>query len=235
MLIPFSYMLFWVVLLGFSLYSEPVVCGLGMVIMLTGVPIYFVGVRWKDKPKWIYRLVGEWSLHVNQTMFLSSASRAGVPWLNLPVLFFPVPAERVTYMGQKLCYVVFPQTDPSEIEPLTAPKNTDWVLPAITADWDSLPQHLFLFVFLPFFFIEWMVMQFCSADWTVAVNASVEKDMSSLNEIPYLIPYQPITFMEGFWPLTLSCLPHVLLSTDLVSVRNTCQLVFIWEDWGFLL
>lgn len=59
MLIPFSYMLFWVVLLGFSLYSEPVVCGLGMVIMLTGVPIYFVGVRWRDKPKWIYRLVGE--------------------------------------------------------------------------------------------------------------------------------------------------------------------------------
>lgn len=58
-LIPMTYMLFWVVLLGFSLYSEPVVCGLGMVIMLTGVPIYFVGVRWKDKPKWIYRIVGE--------------------------------------------------------------------------------------------------------------------------------------------------------------------------------
>ncbi|XP_075884525.1 asc-type amino acid transporter 1 isoform X2 [Nelusetta ayraudi] len=90
MLIPFSYMLFWVVLLGFSLYSEPVVCGLGMVIMLTGVPIYFVGVRWRDKPKWIYRLV-----------------------------------ERVTYVGQKLCYVVFPQADPSETEPLTTHKNSD--------------------------------------------------------------------------------------------------------------
>lgn len=59
MLIPITYMLFWAVLLGFSLYSEPVVCGLGMVIMLTGVPIYFVGVRWRDKPKWIYRIVGE--------------------------------------------------------------------------------------------------------------------------------------------------------------------------------
>lgn len=59
MLIPITYMIFWAVLLGFSLYSEPVVCGLGMVIMLTGVPVYFVGVQWKDKPKWIYRLVGE--------------------------------------------------------------------------------------------------------------------------------------------------------------------------------
>ncbi|RVE74896.1 hypothetical protein OJAV_G00026470 [Oryzias javanicus] len=85
LLVPISYLIFWAVLLGFSLYSEPVVCGLGMVIMLTGVPVYFVGVQWKEKPKWIYRLV-----------------------------------ERATYVGQKLCYVVFPQNDSSETEPLTA-------------------------------------------------------------------------------------------------------------------
>uniref|UniRef100_A0A672I1S0 Asc-type amino acid transporter 1-like n=1 Tax=Salarias fasciatus TaxID=181472 RepID=A0A672I1S0_SALFA len=59
LLVPVSYLVFWAVLLGFSLYSEPVVCGLGMVIMLTGVPVYFVGVQWKDKPKWLYRAVGE--------------------------------------------------------------------------------------------------------------------------------------------------------------------------------
>uniref|UniRef100_A0AAQ5YQY4 Solute carrier family 7 member 10a n=1 Tax=Amphiprion ocellaris TaxID=80972 RepID=A0AAQ5YQY4_AMPOC len=90
MLVPITYMIFWAVLLGFSLYSEPVVCGLGMVIMLTGVPVYFVGVQWKEKPKWVYRLL-----------------------------------EKVTYMGQKLCYVVFPQEDTSETEPLTAFKATD--------------------------------------------------------------------------------------------------------------
>uniref|UniRef100_A0A3Q3ICA3 Solute carrier family 7 member 10a n=1 Tax=Monopterus albus TaxID=43700 RepID=A0A3Q3ICA3_MONAL len=89
-LVPVSYLIFWAVLLGFSLYSEPVVCGLGMVIMLTGVPVYFVGVQWKDKPKWIHMLL-----------------------------------ERVTYTGQKVCYVVFPQEDPSETEPLTASKATD--------------------------------------------------------------------------------------------------------------
>uniref|UniRef100_A0AAX7V6Y9 Solute carrier family 7 member 10a n=1 Tax=Astatotilapia calliptera TaxID=8154 RepID=A0AAX7V6Y9_ASTCA len=89
LLIPISYLIFWAVLLGFSLYSEPVVCGLGMVIMLTGVPVYFVGVQWKEKPKWLYRLV-----------------------------------EKLTYKGQKVCYVVFPQDDPSETEPLTA-KATD--------------------------------------------------------------------------------------------------------------
>lgn len=157
MLIPYSYMLFWVVLLGFSLYSEPVVCGLGMVIMLTGVPIYFVGVRWRDKPKWIYRLVGEWSLRVNQTVFLCSSSQASVPWSNVSVLFFPVPAERVTYIGQKVCYVVFPQTDPSETEPLTAAKNTDWALPAIAADWKfGATAFIFvrLFVFICFYWVN---------------------------------------------------------------------------------
>lgn len=58
-MVPISYLLFWAVLLCFSLYSEPVVCGLGMVIMLTGVPVFFIGVQWKDKPKWVYVLVGE--------------------------------------------------------------------------------------------------------------------------------------------------------------------------------
>ncbi|KAJ4947165.1 hypothetical protein JOQ06_009206 [Pogonophryne albipinna] len=90
MLIPIAYLVFWAVLLGFSLYSEPVVCGLGMVIVLTGVPVYFVGVHWKDKPKWVYRVV-----------------------------------EKVTYVGQKVCYVVFPQEDLSETEPLTSSKATD--------------------------------------------------------------------------------------------------------------
>uniref|UniRef100_A0A6Q2XC92 Solute carrier family 7 member 10a n=1 Tax=Esox lucius TaxID=8010 RepID=A0A6Q2XC92_ESOLU len=87
-LIPVSYLVFWAVLLGFSLYSEPVVCGMGIVIMLTGVPVYFVGVHWKNKPKFVYNIV-----------------------------------ECVTYVGQKLCFVVFPQEDLSEISPLTAPNK----------------------------------------------------------------------------------------------------------------
>ncbi|XP_010764531.1 asc-type amino acid transporter 1-like, partial [Notothenia coriiceps] len=81
LLVPLSYLLFWVLLLGFSLYSEPVVCGVGLVIMLTGVPVYFLGVHWKEKPKCIYKFI-----------------------------------ERATYVGQRLCFVVFPQIDPIENE-----------------------------------------------------------------------------------------------------------------------
>uniref|UniRef100_UPI0037E84670 solute carrier family 7 member 8a isoform X1 n=1 Tax=Semicossyphus pulcher TaxID=241346 RepID=UPI0037E84670 len=50
---PVIYLLFWAFLLIFSLYSEPVVCGIGLAIMLTGVPVYFLGVYWENKPECI--------------------------------------------------------------------------------------------------------------------------------------------------------------------------------------
>lgn len=78
LLVPVCYLLFWVLLLGFSLHSEPVVCGVGLVIMLTGVPVYFLGVHWKDKPKCIYNFIGKFTiikcfsysilLHFNSTL-----------------------------------------------------------------------------------------------------------------------------------------------------------------------
>ncbi|XP_070586788.1 large neutral amino acids transporter small subunit 2-like [Erythrolamprus reginae] len=47
---PIIYLLFWAFLLVFSLWSEPLVCGIGLAIMLTGVPVYFLGVHWENKP-----------------------------------------------------------------------------------------------------------------------------------------------------------------------------------------
>ncbi|KAB1276888.1 Large neutral amino acids transporter small subunit 2 [Camelus dromedarius] len=51
LLFPIIYLLFWAFLLVFSLWSEPVVCGIGLAIMLTGVPVYFLGVYWQHKPR----------------------------------------------------------------------------------------------------------------------------------------------------------------------------------------
>ncbi|XP_036432134.1 asc-type amino acid transporter 1 [Colossoma macropomum] len=68
LLVPLCYLLFWALLLGFSLHSEPVVCGVGLVIMLTGVPVYFLGVHWKDKPKCIYDFI-EWATYLGQRVF----------------------------------------------------------------------------------------------------------------------------------------------------------------------
>uniref|UniRef100_A0A9J7X8W8 Solute carrier family 7 member 8a n=1 Tax=Cyprinus carpio carpio TaxID=630221 RepID=A0A9J7X8W8_CYPCA len=56
---PVIYLLFWAFLLIFSLYSEPVVCGIGLAIMLTGVPVYFLAVYWDNKPQCINTFVGK--------------------------------------------------------------------------------------------------------------------------------------------------------------------------------
>ena len=59
---PVIYLLFWAFLLIFSLYSEPVVCGIGLAIMLTGVPVYFLGVYWDNKPQCFDAFVGKATL-----------------------------------------------------------------------------------------------------------------------------------------------------------------------------
>lgn len=48
---PVIYLLFWAFLLVFSIYSEPVVCCVGLAIMFTGIPVYFLGVYWENKPQ----------------------------------------------------------------------------------------------------------------------------------------------------------------------------------------
>lgn len=66
LLVPVCYLLFWALLLGFSLHSEPLVCGVGLVIMLTGIPVYFLGVYWKDKPKCVYDFTGKETGYLQQ-------------------------------------------------------------------------------------------------------------------------------------------------------------------------
>lgn len=56
---PVIYLLFWAFLLVFSLYSEPVVCGVGLAIMMTGVPVYFLGVYWENKPQCFDATIGK--------------------------------------------------------------------------------------------------------------------------------------------------------------------------------
>uniref|UniRef100_A0A8C5J7P3 Solute carrier family 7 member 10 n=1 Tax=Junco hyemalis TaxID=40217 RepID=A0A8C5J7P3_JUNHY len=62
LLIPITYLAFWAFLLVFSLYSEPIVCGVGLIIILTGVPVFFLGVYWRNKPKCVNRLIGKAAL-----------------------------------------------------------------------------------------------------------------------------------------------------------------------------
>ncbi|XP_043542596.1 large neutral amino acids transporter small subunit 2-like [Chiloscyllium plagiosum] len=81
LIFPVVYLLFWAFLLIFSLWSEPVVCGIGLAIMLTGVPVYFLGVYWRNKPK-----------------------------------CFDDVVDSITYFGQKLCVVVYPEVAQAKSE-----------------------------------------------------------------------------------------------------------------------
>ena len=68
---PVIYLIFWAFLLIFSLYSEPVVCGIGLAIMLTGVPVYFLGVYWDNKPQCFDAFVSKlaYMRHVRTVVF----------------------------------------------------------------------------------------------------------------------------------------------------------------------
>ncbi|KAK5888638.1 hypothetical protein CesoFtcFv8_014712 [Champsocephalus esox] len=66
---PVIYLLFWAFLIVFSLYSEPVVCGVGLAIMMTGVPVYFLGVYWENKPQCVDSLMGKFT-HLCQKLCL---------------------------------------------------------------------------------------------------------------------------------------------------------------------
>ncbi|OXB84018.1 UNVERIFIED_CONTAM: hypothetical protein H355_015529 [Colinus virginianus] len=78
LLIPITYLAFWAFLLVFSLYSEPVVCGVGLIIILTGVPVFFLGVYWRNKPKCVNRLIGE-SDKENRAMDISTSAATSAP------------------------------------------------------------------------------------------------------------------------------------------------------------
>lgn len=47
---PGLYLLFWAALLLFSLWSEPLVCGIGLAITATGAPLYLLGLRGGARP-----------------------------------------------------------------------------------------------------------------------------------------------------------------------------------------
>lgn len=38
---------------------QPQVVGWGIVITLSGVPAYFIGVEWKNKPQWFEKMNGK--------------------------------------------------------------------------------------------------------------------------------------------------------------------------------
>ncbi|XP_071444502.1 large neutral amino acids transporter small subunit 1 [Hetaerina americana] len=70
-ILPFIFVLVCAFLVAMPIYERPFEAAMGLIITLSGIPFYYAGIRWKSKPKWFLKGLGEMTSGV-QKLFLSA-------------------------------------------------------------------------------------------------------------------------------------------------------------------
>lgn len=68
---PITFVIICAFLIIVPVYVAPYECGMGLLITLAGIPIYYVGVQWKDKPEWFQNKIYA-STYACQKLFMSA-------------------------------------------------------------------------------------------------------------------------------------------------------------------
>jgi L-type amino acid transporter 5 len=59
--IPITFIIIVAFLVLLPFYVDPVVIGMALLITAAGIPVYLVGVVWKNKPNWLIKIFGDFN------------------------------------------------------------------------------------------------------------------------------------------------------------------------------
>ncbi|XP_071959575.1 cystine/glutamate transporter-like [Antedon mediterranea] len=68
--VPIIFTCFALFVVAVSLYSAPKDCGIGLAITVAGIPLYFIGVRWTEKPIWFEDGMDNFTLFCQKLMLV---------------------------------------------------------------------------------------------------------------------------------------------------------------------
>lgn len=72
---PIIYIVFSIFLTVLPIWASPVESGLGILVILSGVPVYFVCIVWKNKPKSFNNLIDNLTIAIQKTLIVASESK----------------------------------------------------------------------------------------------------------------------------------------------------------------
>lgn len=59
LIFPIVYLLATIFVTVVPMYASPVETGYGVLMISSGIPVYFIFISWKNKPKWFRKLMGK--------------------------------------------------------------------------------------------------------------------------------------------------------------------------------